>query len=274
MRVSVIVEEFTEAFTWCTYVMPQQIQARGGPTQATADRDHIAWFGAAAQYRCAALQIADTGYRDHHRVAGGDITADHMRIGAPGLVLDTPSALDCPGRRHPCRCAEPHHEGDRGCTHRRQVGQACRRSLGADLFGSGPVQAEVPALNEHIDGDRSAARTDGQDRCVITRTDDDPWILQIGQAFGNPVDQPELAEGTQVAQAQVPQAQVPQAQRKPSGLTSVGRYRSAETPAGPRPEALLGTTKNRYVVSFAKSDLVQVRFSEVQTSMISGPALA
>lgn len=56
----------------------------------------------------------------------------------------------------------------------------------------------MPALDQDVDGDGSPARIDGQDRGVVPGPNDDPRVLQVGQVRSDPVDQPELANSTEV----------------------------------------------------------------------------
>ena len=121
-----------------------------------------------------------------------------MGTSVAGLLLDTRRTVDRPGSRQPRWCTEPHHQGDGRRPHRGQISQTGGGCFGTNLLGRRPVEAEVPALDQDVDGDGSPARIDGQDRGVVSGPNDDPRVLQVGQVRSDPVDQPELANSTEV----------------------------------------------------------------------------
>ena len=153
---------------------PQHFQPGPRAAQFARHRDHRPGTGTAAQHRPAAAEITQGGDRDHPLRTGHQVAADHGRTDPSGLRPQPVGQVADPGRRGRRRRAEG--DDERGGT--RPHGFDVRRALGdrlpPHLVWRGPVQPEVPALDEHVGGQDRSAVGGVDDRRVVARADPDP----------------------------------------------------------------------------------------------------
>ena len=170
----------------------QHREPRGGPADAARERDDVARPCPGPGDRRTPLERPERGDRErergrHHHVAADQARPDAHRfrpqpVGQPGERLD----------RRVGRGRQPDEQRGRHRAHRGDVGQVGRRGLAPNLLGSGPVQPEMHALDEHVGRRHDATVRRGHDGGVVTGPED--GARGLGAVAGDLRDEPELAE--------------------------------------------------------------------------------
>ncbi len=172
-------------------VLPQRISG-GGSTQFADDGHCVAGLGASAAHWFMAVQVAQHGHRDDplrraHQITADDPCAKHLRL-VPHSVGQSQHLLrgSVTGR------AECDDERGGPRTHRLDVGRVLRDRLAADVVRRGPIEAEMPALDEHVGGNHRLPAAYRHHRRIVARSQRDS--LGLIAASHQSVDDAELAK--------------------------------------------------------------------------------
>ena len=178
--------EFVDSRCATTHI--QLPNVRGRPTTATVSPGSRPL----EQHGRAPTEIAERRHRDHPLRGADQVAADDARAASAGLLPHavgqrlTASVAVSPGAPNATTNAVAAR------THRLDVGGVLRDGLAADVMRRGPVQPEVPALDQHVGGHHGAAVGCSHHGRVVAGAERDPRRL-IAPA-DQPVDDRELAE--------------------------------------------------------------------------------
>ena len=119
----------------------------------------------------AARQVAECGHRQDHQVGARRVAADDARARPGRLRREPVRQVGGPAGGQRARRGQRDEQRRVHRAHRRDVGQAARGGLHADVVRRGPVAAEMPALDQQVDRRDHAARRRADHRGVVADAD-------------------------------------------------------------------------------------------------------